>query len=591
MLFAFSVAYSLDFWGLGRGVVTPGSKIEHPDDVALYSEYPPSPTWYAEAGTMRIIKWGVDSEGKGFIVYDFEESPAAYIKMDSNNIYFYDTTVGSEKTLSQIAAGTSYAPADASYIVVNTNGDLTGERYAYAGDGIETVDEGSNGKFTFKVSVRNTGGLAFDSGKLYVKTRDTGGLNLNTGGLGIADTIPGDKTFSGNITFSNNITIPETPSASTDAASKGYVDSVSGGAPIGVSYLVLGLNSTLTNERVFTDGDGISVSDGGANGNYTVSVDADSTKGMKFSGGKLYLSVKDVGGLDFDSGDLYVKTRDTGGLNIDSNGLGIDSTIPGDKTFSGNITFSNNITIPETPSASTDAASKGYVDSVSGDAPVGVSYLVLGLDSTLTNERVFSAGDGISVSDGGANGNYTVSVDVDSTKGMKFSGGKLYLSVRNTGGLDFDSGDLYVKTKSDGGIKVNASNELQIDTDKSYVITTMTITIDSPASVGTNKGSFPMVVPVAMKIDEVYLKVGTAPGTDKTFTIDVNKNGTTLFTTQGNRPSLTGSETSDSTTPDVVSLSKNDLITVDVDVSTSGTSVAKAILFIRCKQKITLGSY
>ena len=79
LLLAFSVAYSLDFWGLGRGIVTPGTKIEHPDDVALYSEYPPSPTWYAEAGTMRVIKWGIDSEGKGFIVYDFEESPAAYL--------------------------------------------------------------------------------------------------------------------------------------------------------------------------------------------------------------------------------------------------------------------------------------------------------------------------------------------------------------------------------------------------------------------------------------------------------------------------------------------------------------------------------
>lgn len=43
-------------------------------------------------------------------------------------------------------------------------------------------------------------------------------------------------------------------------------------------------------------------------------------------------------------------------------------------------------------------------------APVGASYLVLGFDSALTNERVFTPNNTLIATDGGANGNYTVKV-------------------------------------------------------------------------------------------------------------------------------------------------------------------------------------
>ena len=44
-------------------------------------------------------------------------------------------------------------------------------------------------------------------------------------------TMATDQTISGNKTFSNDVTIPETPSAATDAASKGYVDSTIAAQP------------------------------------------------------------------------------------------------------------------------------------------------------------------------------------------------------------------------------------------------------------------------------------------------------------------------------------------------------------------------
>lgn len=43
-----------------------------------------------------------------------------------------------------------------------------------------------------------------------------------------------------------------------------------GGAPTNASYVVLGTNGTLTNERVLTAGTGISITDGGAGSTVTI---------------------------------------------------------------------------------------------------------------------------------------------------------------------------------------------------------------------------------------------------------------------------------------------------------------------------------
>lgn len=47
-----------------------------------------------------------------------------------------------------------------------------------------------------------------------------------------------------------------------------------------------------------------------------------------------------------------------------------------------------------------------------GGAPANAQYLVLAADGTLTNERVFTPSTGVTVVDGGAGGNYTVTVDL-----------------------------------------------------------------------------------------------------------------------------------------------------------------------------------
>ena len=59
--------------------------------------------------------------------------------------------------------------------------------------------------------------------------------------------------------------------------------------------------------------------------------------------------------------------------------------------------------------------------------------------------------------------------------------------------------------------------------------------------------------------------VSSAP-TTQSIIFDVNKNGTTIFSTQGNRPTITSTNFTDLTsTPDVTSVTSGDYLTVDID--------------------------
>ena len=74
------------------------------------------------------------------------------------------------------------------------------------------------------------------------------------------------------------------------------------------------------------------------------------------------------------------------------------------------------------------------------------------------------------------------------------------------------------------------------------------------------------------------VSVGTAP-TGANLIVDINKNGTTIFTTQGNRPTVTaGGNLASTTAPDVTTFAAGDYITIDVDQI--GSTVAGADLTI-----------
>lgn len=89
-------------------------------------------------------------------------------------------------------------------------------------------------------------------------------------------------------------------------------------------------------------------------------------------------------------------------------------------------------------------------------------------------------------------------------------------------------------------------------------------------------GRYP--VPQDGTIVSVRAAVGTAP-TGSSLIVDVNKNGTTVFTTQANRPSIAVSGSSSSAAvPDVTSVAAGDLLSVDVDQV--GSTIAGADLSV-----------
>ena len=87
-------------------------------------------------------------------------------------------------------------------------------------------------------------------------------------------------------------------------------------------------------------------------------------------------------------------------------------------------------------------------------------------------------------------------------------------------------------------------------------------------------------MPFAGKISYVTAAVTTAP-TGSTAIIDLNKNGTTMYTTQGNRPTIAVSGTSvTATNPDVLTWAAGDRLAIEVDQKGSSTAGANLTVCI-----------
>lgn len=87
---------------------------------------------------------------------------------------------------------------------------------------------------------------------------------------------------------------------------------------------------------------------------------------------------------------------------------------------------------------------------------------------------------------------------------------------------------------------------------------------------------------VSRTITGIYLNINTAP-TGQALIVDVHKNGTTIFTTQANRPQIAaGANSGNSTTIDVPTWANGDYITCDVDqvgTSVSGSNLTIAVVY------------
>jgi hypothetical protein len=134
------------------------------------------------------------------------------------------------------------------------------------------------------------------------------------------------------------------------------------------------------------------------------------------------------------------------------------------------------------------------------------------------------------------------------------------------------------KDQASGYAGLSAGSKLaasQMPTAK--IKTTLSFAVTGTLTTGTNKAPT-LLAPCTLTITKVKLVVKTAP-TGAAIIVDVNKNGTTIFTNQANRPQIAiGETTGDSGTPDVTSLAEGDKLTIDIDQI--GSTIAGADLTV-----------
>jgi hypothetical protein len=113
-------------------------------------------------------------------------------------------------------------------------------------------------------------------------------------------------------------------------------------------------------------------------------------------------------------------------------------------------------------------------------------------------------------------------------------------------------------------------------------LSTLSGFIAGAQTTGVKKMAF--IAPYAGVITDIRAYLDTAP-TGANFIIDVNKNGTTVFTTQGNRPTIAAAANASSTTaPDVTAVAAGDRITVDIDQIGSGTAGSDLYVSVTMKR-------
>ena len=109
------------------------------------------------------------------------------------------------------------------------------------------------------------------------------------------------------------------------------------------------------------------------------------------------------------------------------------------------------------------------------------------------------------------------------------------------------------------------------------------ISYGKAGNISVTTGKIRYRVPFSATILGVTLAVGTAP-TGSSIIVDVNKNGTTIFTTQANRPTILAGAfgtAAEVTNMEITSLAIGDYITLDIDQVGSTVTGADISAFIR----------
>jgi hypothetical protein len=143
------------------------------------------------------------------------------------------------------------------------------------------------------------------------------------------------------------------------------------------------------------------------------------------------------------------------------------------------------------------------------------------------------------------------------------------------------------KDQANGYAGLSASTKVaasQMPTGKIYTL--FTFCVEGTLTTGINKTFEIVCGPGTFSIVKAKAHVKTAP-TGQSIYVDVNKGGTTIFTTQTKRPQIAaGTTDDDSDTPDITTLAEGNVLSIDIDQVGSGTAGADLTLELVCEQTV-----
>ena len=199
------------------------------------------------------------------------------------------------------------------------------------------------------------------------------------------------------------------------------------------SYLVLSATSSLQNERAINIGDGLRYTDGGAGGNYLVRIDngiVATLSGSAFSGRISLLPTSDIiaAASKGITGSITKIWTGTNYFNA-TPPFGITIADPPENELIPYIIGLGSITV------TTGAYGQIQISTFGIGADDAASYIVLSATSSLANERVLTEGFGINITDGGPGGTVVISADTASYDELYASKQAQYVVVNTTASL------------------------------------------------------------------------------------------------------------------------------------------------------------
>jgi len=236
----------------------------------------------------------------------------------------------------------------ASGTIAQTNGDrgwIGG--LATGGTNVMSKWDNANSEFAFATTTSSATGSFAISNYSNLHANNIQG-NIVSASLGFSGSLTTLMDGTSYLIAGSNVTIT---SASNGAVTISSTGGGGGGAPTNAQYLVLSADGTLTDERVFAVGTGLSATDGGAGNNYTLGINDSvvaTISGSTFVGGVQVVANFGVTGSAGFNGAVTLGDASGDAISV----LGTMTVTP-NATFSGDIKVNGNDITTDTAAAAT----------------------------------------------------------------------------------------------------------------------------------------------------------------------------------------------------------------------------------------------